>query len=95
MSETGPEAGKANWGAVAVFLQAAERKVGILRKLVGKARDGEAMLAEPEFERRMANIYGQLNMAWNSRHGKPFASSAEEMARRGRFPEELRKEGEG
>lgn len=77
----------ANWGAVAVFLQEVERKVGILRSKVGEARDGEAELEEREFERRMRGIYVDMNWAWNSRHGEPFPSEPEEMARRGRFPE--------
>lgn len=95
MKETGMAAGKVNWGAVGVFLQMAERKAGILRKMVGMAREGVAALEESEFERRMANIYWQLNMAWNSRHGEAFASDPGERARRGRFPEGLGKEDEG
>jgi len=95
MTETGTEAGKVNWDAVGVFLQMAERKAGKLRKKVGMAREGEAGLEESEFERRMANIYWQLNMAWNSRHGEAFPSDPEEVVRRGRFPEGLRKEVEG
>ncbi len=95
MKETGTAAEKVNWGAVGVFLQMAERKAGILRKKVGRAREGEAALEESEFERRMANIYWQLNMAWNSRHGEVFASDPGERARRGRFPEGWGKEVEG
>ncbi len=95
MKETGRAAERVNGGGVGVFLQMAERKVGILRKKVVMAREGEAGLEESEFERRMTNIYWQLNMAWNSRHGEPFASDSEERARRGRFPEELRKVVEG
>lgn len=84
-----------NWGAVAVFLQAVERKAGILRRMAGQARDGVAELEEREFERRMAHIYRQLNLAWNGRHGNAFAPEPEELARRESFPEALRKEGEG
>lgn len=95
MNEKETEAEKVNWEAVEMFLQMAERKAGMLRKKVGMAREGEAGLEESEFERRMANIYWQLNMAWNSRHGEPFPSEPEEVARRGRFLEALRKEVEG
>jgi hypothetical protein len=87
MRKKGKREERVNWGAVAVFLQAVERKVGILRRKVGEARDGGAELAEREFKRRMGGIYRDLNWAWNSRHGEPFPSKPEEMARRGRFPE--------
>lgn len=87
MEKKGKRKACVNWGAVAVFLQAVERKAGILLQKAGRVRDGEADLEEREFERRMANIYWHLNMAWNSRRGEPFPSEPEEMARRGRFPE--------
>ena len=80
----------ANWGAVAVFLQAVERKAGILQRMAGKARDGEAELEEREFERRMRGIYEDMNRAWHSRHGEPFPAEPEERARRGSFPEGAR-----
>jgi len=85
----GGEGACANWGAVAVFLQSAARKCGILRDLAAKARDGEGTLPEEEFERRMRRIYADLNLAWHGRRGNPFPAEAAERTRRERFPAEL------
>ena len=84
---------------VRVFLQTAQRKLDILCYLVAKVlREewgrpkglkpgiGAQPLTEKDFARRMHCIYVELNMAWNSRVDKTFATGLRAIGRRRLFP---------
>ena len=91
--------GKVSLMPARIFLQMARRKLNILCYLVAKELGedwtrpkglypeiGAQPLAEKDFARRMHRVYVVLNMAWNSRKDKTFATSKCAIARRRLFP---------
>ena len=91
--------GKVSLMPARIFLQMACRKLNILCYLVAKELGedwtrpkglypeiGTQPLAEKDFARRMHRVYVELNMAWNSRKDKTFATSKCAVARRRLFP---------
>lgn len=91
--------GKVSLMPARIFLQMARRKLNILCYLVAKELGedwtrpkglypeiGAQPLAEKDFARRMHRVYVELNMAWNSRKDKTFATSKCAIARRRLFP---------
>ena len=81
------------------FVQMAYRKARILCYLVSKELGeewkrpqglfpevGAQPLTEKDFARRMHRIYVELNMAWNSRRDKTFATDIRAIQRRRLFP---------
>ena len=84
---------------VRIPVQMAQRKLHILCYLVAKeigvqyARPkglypeiGKQPLTEKDFTRRMHRIYEELNMAWNGRKHKSFATGRRAIVRSGFFP---------
>ena len=84
---------------VRVFVSMAQRKLNILCYLVAKelGRDwvrpkglypeiGAQPLTEKDFARRMHRIYVELNLAWNSRNDKTFATGKRAIDIRRLFP---------
>ena len=91
--------GKVSLTPLRIFLQMARRKLNILCYLVAKELGEDwtrpkglypeidaQPLAEKDFARRMHRVYVELNMAWNSRKDKTFATSKCAIARRRLFP---------
>ena len=91
--------GKVSLTPVRIFLQMARRKLNILCYLVAKElgedwarpnglypKIGTRPLIEKDFARRMHRVYVELNMAWNSRKDKTFATSMRTIDRRRLFP---------
>ena len=84
---------------VRAFVQMAQLKLNILCYLVAKELGeewvrpkglrpeiGTQPLTEKDFARRMHRIYVELNMAWNSRRDKTFATDIRAIGRRRLFP---------
>ena len=91
--------GKVSLTPVRIFLQMARRKLNSLCYLVAKElgedwarpkglnpETGAQPLAEKDFARRMHRIYVELNMAWNSRKDKTFATGRRAIESRRLFP---------
>jgi hypothetical protein len=91
--------GKVSLMPTRIFLQMARRKLNILCYLVAKELGGDwarpkglypeigaQPLTEKDFARRMHRVYVELNMAWNSRKDKTFATNKCAIARRRLFP---------